>query len=92
MKSRIRHLLDYGEYCGNPPLSGDEENKCIGKHAVSNEPGSIREEAEAYDSTGDDSESVTPQPTLSLFWSFPQGRGVRQPWRSRLWEHQRDQL
>ncbi len=92
MKSRICHLLDYGEYCGKPPFSGDEENKCIGKHAASDGEDGIREEAAAYDGAGDHSKSGSPQPTLSLFWSFPIGRGVRQPWRRRLWEHQRDQL
>ncbi|MBY9077074.1 hypothetical protein KIH86_20325 [Paenibacillus sp. HN-1] len=26
-----------------------------------------------------------------LFWSFPVGRGARQPWRTRLWEHRSSQ-
>ncbi|AIQ14477.1 hypothetical protein [Paenibacillus durus] len=94
MKSRIRYLFDYDEYCGKLPFAGDEEKMDNGvvEHAASNGGDSIREETAAYDGNGDHSKSVSPQPTLPLFWSFPRGRGVRQPWRIRLWEHQRDQL
>ncbi|QWU15483.1 hypothetical protein SAMN04487895_11218 [Paenibacillus sophorae] len=100
MKSGIRYLLDYGEYYDILEFAGDEEkmDNGEGKHAASNGQDGIREEGAAYDDSADDGsashndKSVSQMPTIPLFWSFPRGRGVRQPWRSRLWEHQRDQL
>lgn len=38
----------------------------------------------AYSGMGSKDVSAVPSP---LFWSFPAGRGAKQPWRTRLWEH-----
>ncbi|BCG61007.1 hypothetical protein [Paenibacillus sp. URB8-2] len=99
MNSKISHLLDYGDYYDRIEAAlekegtdrerigaQDEEAKTIGRY-------SIREDAAAYYGAEERlAETRHPAGYVPLFWSFPEGRGARQPWRRKLWEHQRDEL
>ncbi|MDT3427564.1 hypothetical protein J2Z22_003127 [Paenibacillus forsythiae] len=94
MKNRISYLVDYGEYGSESGFAGAEQapDNVKDQAAESNGEGGIREEAASCTGAGDHDQYASQMPAVPLFWSFPRGRGVRQPWRTRLWEHQRDQL
>ncbi|MFD1775198.1 hypothetical protein [Paenibacillus rhizophilus] len=104
MKSRIHYLLDCGDHYNRIEAAGEKErtdSEWIGtqdEEARGMERCRIREEEAAYHCTAErlsgmrKDESGQPARAVPLFWSFPEGRGARQPWRRRLWEHRRDEL
>lgn len=105
MKSRMRYLLDSGYHDNRIEAAGekngpdrqrvgsrDEEAEIIGRCHIREDAARYYGAAERLPQEMLKNESASPPRAVPLFWSFPKGRGAKQPWRRRLWEHRRDEL
>lgn len=86
MKNDIRYRMDYGQYNSAAGLDNFCSTKC---RFFSDCPGkggfcSFIEQRELLPEQ--ETQMIPAPQALTLFWSFPTGRGAVQPWRRKLWE------